>query len=46
VLIHFDVPEADAATWMLSIDGLVSNTMRVSLNELRGRPAVTMQITM
>jgi DMSO/TMAO reductase YedYZ molybdopterin-dependent catalytic subunit len=46
LLIHFDVPEGDAATWFLSIDGLVSNPMRVSLNDLRGRPTVTMPVTM
>ena len=46
LLIHFDVPEGDAATWSLSIDGLVSNPMSVSLNELRGRPTVTMPVTM
>jgi DMSO/TMAO reductase YedYZ molybdopterin-dependent catalytic subunit len=46
LLIHFDVPEGDAATWALSIDGLVSNPLRVSLNDLRSRPTVTLQVTM
>ena len=46
LLIHFDVPEGDADTWSLSIDGLVSTPTRLSLADLRARPAVTMPVTM
>ena len=46
LLIHFDVPEGDADTWSLSIDGLVSNPRRLTLPDLRARPTVTMPVTM
>jgi sulfane dehydrogenase subunit SoxC len=46
LLIHFDVPEAEEATWTLSIDGLVRNPLGLSLADLRSRPNVTMPVTM
>jgi DMSO/TMAO reductase YedYZ molybdopterin-dependent catalytic subunit len=46
LLIHFDVPEGDAATWSLSIDGLVRNPMRLSIHDLRALPTVTTPVTM
>jgi DMSO/TMAO reductase YedYZ molybdopterin-dependent catalytic subunit len=46
LLIHFDVPEADDASWSLSIDGLVANAMRLSIGDLRARPSVSMRVTM
>ena len=46
LLIHFDIPEGDAATWSLSIDGLVSSPMRMSVSDIRERPRVTMPVTM
>jgi DMSO/TMAO reductase YedYZ molybdopterin-dependent catalytic subunit len=46
LLIHFDVPEGDADAWSLSIDGLVSSPIRLTMEDLRARPAVTMPVTM
>ena len=46
LLIHFDVPEGDADTWSLSIDGSVSNPTRLPLADLRARATVTMPVTM
>jgi DMSO/TMAO reductase YedYZ molybdopterin-dependent catalytic subunit len=46
LLIHFDVPEGDEATWSLSIDGLVANPMSLTIADLRSRPTVTMPVTM
>ena len=46
LLIHFDVPEGDDASWSLSIDGLVDRPTTLSMADLRARPSVTMPITM
>jgi DMSO/TMAO reductase YedYZ molybdopterin-dependent catalytic subunit len=46
LLIHFDVPDGDGATWSLSINGLVDNSMSLTMADLRSRPAVTMPITL
>jgi DMSO/TMAO reductase YedYZ molybdopterin-dependent catalytic subunit len=46
LLIHFDVPEADEASWKLSVDGLVRNPIELSMADLRSRPSVTTTVTM
>jgi sulfane dehydrogenase subunit SoxC len=46
LLIHFDVPEGDAPTWSLSVDGLVAHRMWLSIDDLRSRPTVTMPVTL
>ena len=46
LLIHFDIPEMDAASHRLRIGGLVEREMTLTLNEIKGRPAVTMPVTM
>lgn len=46
LLIHFDVPDADEATWSLSIGGLVRNRFELSMDDLRSRPRVTLPVTM
>ena len=45
LLIHFDIPILDAATWSLSVDGLVERPLRLTLDDLRARPAVTVPVT-
>ena len=35
LLIHFDIPAADAATWQLRIEGLVSQPRTFSLAEIQ-----------
>jgi DMSO/TMAO reductase YedYZ molybdopterin-dependent catalytic subunit len=46
LLIHFDVPETDDATWSVSIGGLVREPLELSMADLRARPSVTMAVTM
>src|SRR5215212_900074 len=45
VLVHYDVPRADAATWRLEVDGAVGQPMTLSLDDLRGRATVTAPVT-
>lgn len=46
LLIHFDIPHAEAADWRLRIDGEVSRPRAVGLAELRRMPSRTVRITM
>src|SRR6185436_10754166 len=46
LLIHFDIPAADAFSWRLRIDGLVSKPRSYSLAELQRMPASTLRVTM
>jgi len=46
LLIHFDIPFVDPDTWSLQIGGLVANPVSLSLDDIKGRPAVTMPVTM
>lgn len=46
LLIHFDIPEADESSWLLSVEGLVRNPLELSMADLRSRPSVTMPVTM
>jgi sulfane dehydrogenase subunit SoxC len=46
LLIHFDIPAADAETWSIEIGGRVARPLRLSVGDLRARPAVTMPVTM
>lgn len=46
LLTHYDIPEVDAGTWRLSVDGLVERPLSFSLDELRARPPVDVPVTM
>ncbi len=46
LLIHFDIPAADADTWSVDVGGLVSRPLSLSIADLRARPAVTTTVTM
>jgi DMSO/TMAO reductase YedYZ molybdopterin-dependent catalytic subunit len=46
LLIHFDIPMIDPATFTLEIGGLVREPYRLTLDEIRSRPAVTMPVAM
>ncbi|HEU0025983.1 MAG TPA: sulfite oxidase [Ktedonobacterales bacterium] len=46
LLIHFDIPFVDAASWRLSVDGLVERPRALSLDDLRSRPAVSLPVTL
>jgi sulfane dehydrogenase subunit SoxC len=46
LVIHFDIPAADEATWTVEVDGLVDRPLTFSIDDLRARPSVTRPITM
>jgi DMSO/TMAO reductase YedYZ molybdopterin-dependent catalytic subunit len=46
LLTHYDIPDVDAATWRLEVDGLVERPLSLSLDELRARSAVEVAVTM
>jgi DMSO/TMAO reductase YedYZ molybdopterin-dependent catalytic subunit len=46
VLIHFDVPEIDAASYELRVEGRVRAPLVLTLEDLRARPAVSMPVMM
>src|SRR5215211_5765026 len=46
LLIHFDIPFIDPTTYELSIAGCVRNPLRLSLGDVKARPAVTMPVMM
>ena len=46
LLIHYDIPRVNADTWQLSVGGSVDRPVRLSLDDLRARPAVTTPVTL
>jgi DMSO/TMAO reductase YedYZ molybdopterin-dependent catalytic subunit len=46
LLIHFDIPAVDAATWRLQLGGLVERPLELTLAELRDRPSRTLAVTL
>jgi DMSO/TMAO reductase YedYZ molybdopterin-dependent catalytic subunit len=46
LLIHFDIPPVDPATFELSVGGLVANPLTLSLDDLRARPSTEMEVTL
>jgi sulfane dehydrogenase subunit SoxC len=46
VLVHFDVPDIDAAGYELRVDGRVCAQLALTLGDLRSRPAVSMPVMM
>ncbi len=46
LLVHFDIPLADEATWRLSIGGRVANPISLDLDDIRSLPRVTVPVTM
>jgi DMSO/TMAO reductase YedYZ molybdopterin-dependent catalytic subunit len=46
LVIHFDIPAADEASWLVEVDGLVDRRLSLSMADLRARPAVTQSVTM
>lgn len=46
LLIHFDIPFVDAATWELAIGGSVHRPLRLRLDDIMKRPATTMAVTL
>jgi DMSO/TMAO reductase YedYZ molybdopterin-dependent catalytic subunit len=46
LLIHYDIPFLDATTYELPVGGLVRNALRLTLDDLKTRPAVTVPVVM
>jgi DMSO/TMAO reductase YedYZ molybdopterin-dependent catalytic subunit len=46
LLIHYDIPAVDPATWKLTVGGHVANPLRLTLAELSKRPTVELTATM
>jgi len=46
LLIHYDIPVVDGASWRLEVGGRVARELSLSLEDLRARPAVTRAVTM
>jgi DMSO/TMAO reductase YedYZ molybdopterin-dependent catalytic subunit len=46
VLVHFDIPDVDPATFELVVDGRVRHRAALTLDALRARPAVSMAVMM
>ena len=46
LLIHFDIPLIDPATYELEIGGLVHTPARLTLDEIKARPALTVPVAM
>ena len=44
VLTHYDIPAVDPSTWRLEIGGAVDRPLRLGLDELMRRPAVTSRV--
>jgi sulfane dehydrogenase subunit SoxC len=46
LLIHFDIPAVDASTWQLNVGGRVRRPLRLDLEQIKSRPAVTIAVTL
>lgn len=46
LLVHFDIPEIDPATWRLEVVGNVERPLSLTLDDLRRRPARTEPVTL
>jgi len=46
LLIHYDIPAVDAATFRLEVGGQVARALELTLDELRARPAVELEVTL
>jgi DMSO/TMAO reductase YedYZ molybdopterin-dependent catalytic subunit len=46
LLIHYDIPHVDPATWRLSVDGAVGSELSLDLVDLRARPPLEVVSTM
>lgn len=46
VLVHYDIPEADSATWRLSVRGSVDRELDLAPADLAGMPQHTVRVTL
>jgi DMSO/TMAO reductase YedYZ molybdopterin-dependent catalytic subunit len=46
VLVHYDIPVVDPATWRVRLTGCVDRPLELTLDDLRSMPTVTRTVTM
>jgi len=46
LLIHYDIPDVNINEWRLKVNGLVSKSLSLNLEEIKKRPARTITVTM
>ncbi|MGZ8800744.1 MAG: molybdopterin-dependent oxidoreductase, partial [Aeromicrobium sp.] len=46
LLVHFDIPAIDSATWRLRLGGEVDAPFEIDLDEIRSMPRVSVAVTM
>jgi sulfane dehydrogenase subunit SoxC len=46
LVVHWDIPPVDPATWRLSIGGCVRKSVRLTMDEIRARPRRTIRVTL
>jgi sulfane dehydrogenase subunit SoxC len=46
LLIHFDIPAADPATWRLEVGGRLGRPLSLTLDDLTSRPSVSLPVTL
>src|SRR5690242_3871485 len=46
LLVHYDIPDVNTATWRLKIAGLVNKPLEISLGEIKKRPRRTLPVTL
>lgn len=46
ILVHWDIPAVDPATWRLSVGGSVDNPFELTLEDVKARPGQSLAVTM
>src|SRR5713226_10254777 len=46
LLIHFDIPAVDGATWRVKVGGSVRKSLELTLDAIRGLPRRTIPVTL
>ena len=46
LLVHFDIPDVDAAAWRLRVTGNVARALELKLDDIRARPRQTIAVTL
>ena len=46
LLVHFDIPDVDAAGWRLRVEGNVRRPLDLTFDDIRARPARTVPVTL
>jgi DMSO/TMAO reductase YedYZ molybdopterin-dependent catalytic subunit len=46
LLVHFDIPALDVATWRLEVSGEVERSLTLGMDDIRARPRRTQHVTM